>query len=296
MSQREPFAHYRERLAEVGFRPSRRLGQNFLLDPEVHRQIAEAAELGPLDLVLEVGVGLGFLTRELAARAGKVLGVEVDRRLLQIVADELSGFPDGGRNVRLIQADVLGEGEELHRSVAKALVAESEGLVGRFVVVSNPPYSIAGPLMARCMTLPRLPDCLVVLIPRELADRWASPSGSRAYGALSALIQTGYVATVLRNVPRQVFRPRPRVDSAVLRLARRRDTGCPGFEERRGFQAFLRALFSSRRKKLSNSLPLACRALGLAPGQEEDAFLNQRPEALEPDDLLALYRRCASFS
>lgn len=296
MSQREPFAHYRERLAEVGFRPSRRLGQNFLLDPEVHRQIAEAAELGPQDLVLEVGVGLGFLTRELAARAGRVLGVEVDRRLLQIVRDEFSDFPDRGRNVRLIQADVLGEGEELHKSVSEALSAEREGLEGRFVVVSNPPYSIAGPLMARCMTLAQLPDCLVVLIPRELADRWASPCGTRAYGALSVLIQTGYATTVLRNVPRQVFWPRPRVDSAVLRLARRRDDGRPGPEERRGLQAFLRALFSSRRKMLSNSLPVACRALGLPPGKEEDGFLNQRPEALEPDDLLALYRRCASFS
>ena len=86
------------------------------------------------------------------------------------------------------------------------------------------------------------------------------------------------------------------MDSAVLRLQRRRDPGRPGTEERRGFQAFLRALFSSRRKKLANSLPAACRALGLPPGQEEEAFLNQRPEALEPDDLLALYRRCASFS
>ena len=295
MTGRGPFAHYREQLANLGFRPSRKLGQNFLLEPDVHRLIVQAADLGPGDLALEIGVGLGFLTRELAARAGRVLGVEVDRRLLEIVRGELAGFPGGGHHVKLIQADVL-EGEELNSAVAAALKRELSRIEGRFAVVCNPPYRIAGPLMALWVGLERLPDRIVVLVPQELAARWAAVAGNRIYGALSAAIQIAYRPTVLRKVTRQAFRPRPRVDSAVLRLERREDREPPGVEERRGFQRFLRALFGFRRKKLATGLPAACRALDLPEPEADQGLRDLRPEALEPDDLLALYRRCAGFS
>jgi 16S rRNA (adenine1518-N6/adenine1519-N6)-dimethyltransferase len=271
------------------------LGQNFLLDPDMHRLIADAADLGPADLALEIGVGLGFLTRELAARAGRVLGVEVDRRLLEIVRGELGGFPGGGRHVRLIEADAL-DGDELHGAVATALEGELATIEGRFAVVCNPPYRIAGPLMALWVGLGRLPDRIVVLVPEALAARWAAGAGSRAYGALSAAIQIAYRPAVLRKVARQAFRPRPRVDSAVLRLQRREDREAPGVEERRGFQRFLRALFGFRRKKLATGVPAACRALNLPETKPDPGLRDLRPEALGPDELLALYRRCASFS
>src|SRR5690606_34306023 len=117
---RAPFQRYRELMAAHGFRPSRRLGQNFLLDPSLHRAIADAVEVGAEDFVLEVGPGLGFLTRELLARADRVLAVEIDPRLAAILRGELATLR-GGERVELIEGDVLGEGGELAPAVATAL-------------------------------------------------------------------------------------------------------------------------------------------------------------------------------
>lgn len=291
MTGRSPFADYRARLSQLGFRPSRKRGQNFLLDPAAHRAIAAAADLGAEDLVLEIGVGLGFLTRELAALAGAVLGVEVDDRLLQIVRSELPDFPGGGRNVRLIEADAL-DGQGLGAPVTAALETAWGVLRGRFAVVSNLPYSIAGPLMGALMGLERLPDRVVVLVPRELAARWTAAPGGRAYGALSAVIQIAYRPAILRVVGREAFRPRPRVDSAVLSLTRLGGE-VRGAAERRAFQRFLRALFGARRKQLATALPAACRAVQLPEIRPDPALQVLRPEALGPAQLWELYRRCS---
>ena len=104
---RSPFGRYRDLLRARGFRPSRRLGQNFLLDPSLHRALADAAAVEAGDLVLEIGAGLGFLTRELARRRARVVAVEVDPRLHGILAEELPAFPDAGRGVRLCLGDAL---------------------------------------------------------------------------------------------------------------------------------------------------------------------------------------------
>ena len=140
-NSRDSFARYREELDAMGFRPSSARGQNFLLDPTLHRYIAEAAAKSPEDVVLEIGVGLGFLTRELAVRSRRVIGVEIDDRLFEIAGRDLADH----NNVRLICADALGGPSRTLHPAVMAILAEELQAGGAFVVAANLPYSISGP-------------------------------------------------------------------------------------------------------------------------------------------------------
>jgi len=290
VSGRDPFAKFRAQLADLGFRPSSVLGQNFLLDPSLHRVIAEAAAPGPDDLVLEIGVGLGFLTRELVQRARHVIGVEIDARLLQVAAAELSGCS----NLALLHADVLGgEGATLHPRVLAALHAAAGARP--FLVVANLPYATSGPLLAALCQGPELPLRVVVLLQRELAQRLAAAPGSKEYGSLAALVQSLFTVRLLREVSPQVFRPRPKVVSALLRLDLRADTAARGLsaaKARSSLAVFLRVLFQQRRKTLRVTLPAAILAIG---GRDAalPAAAGRRAEALSPAELLALWQGCA---
>ncbi len=281
---RDSFAHYRALMDSMEFKPSRRLGQNFLLDPTLHRVLVDAADPQPEDLVLEIGPGLGFLTRELAGRC-RVLAVEVDARLHSILVGELRDFVDGGSSVRLLHCDVL-QRSRLHPEVLAALAEERQRQPGRLLVVANLPYAISGPLLAELCCLERPPDAMAVLIQLELAQRIAAGPGTREYGSLSVQLQLAYQPQLLRRVGAQVFRPRPQVDSAMLQLSPRQD-GCADLlaGERRELGEFLRQAFASRRKKLRNARVLAGR--DLAPYL--DPLLELRPDAVAPNDLLALF-------
>jgi 16S rRNA (adenine1518-N6/adenine1519-N6)-dimethyltransferase len=283
LTGRDPFASYRAAMDALGFKPSRSLGQNFLLDPSLHRWIADAAAPGSDDLVLEVGVGLGFLTRELAARAGRVIGVEIDERLLQIAAPELSAHA----NVQLIATDMLGgPGRSLAAPVLEALGNRP------FLLVANLPYAAAGPLLAEVSVLDTPPRRAVVLVQRELAERIAGGPEAADYGGLAVLVQSLYRVRRLRDVTPDVFRPRPRVASGVLHLEL--DPGAPAAAatgcERRSFRTFVRELFRARRKALRSTLPAAAGAIGRdAPARDAD-FLRRRAEELPPADLWELWR------
>jgi len=289
-SSRDPFREYRARLAALGFRPSSTRGQNFLLDPTMHRWIADAAAPGPADAVLEIGVGLGFLTRELAARAGSVLGVEIDRRLCEIANAELQNFD----NVSLLCADALGGPERSLDPAVRGRLGRLVEASERFLVVSNLPYSVSGAVLAELYCLDRLPDRAVVLLQRELAERLAAGPGEAAYGGLSGLLQTAFAVRLKRTVPAEVFRPRPKVASAVVQLDRRDPVAVAAAADRRRFAAFVRRLFGQRRKTLATTLPLALassdgdpRLLAKLPGE----LLARRAETLPPLDLVDLWRR-----
>lgn len=288
---RDSFADYRARLDAIGFKPSSVRGQNFLLDPTLHRVIADAAECGPRDLVLEVGVGLGFLTRELAQRAAAVVGVEIDERLHRVAGEELSGQS----NVVLVLADALGgPGGSLPEPVRAAL-RERAPNDGAFLVVGNLPYAASGPLLAELACYESLPDRIVVLVQKELGDRLAATCGEDDYGGLSALLQTFYAVERLRTVGSEVFRPRPKVASAICRLRRRAEAAAWSEAQRRGLQVFLRALFGKRRKALSTTLSEAAAAIGVAMPEVPDELLRRRAESLAPDELVALFRRTVSL-
>lgn len=296
MTGRDGFGRYRELMAAHGFRPSRRLGQNFLLDASLHRAIVDTAGIEPNDCVLEVGAGLGFLTRELAARAARVVAVEIDRRLASILRGELAVLPEGGR-VDVIEADVL-HGEPLQADVASALVAAQSACSGGFAVVANLPYAIAGPFLARLPLLDPAPDRGAVLVQLELGQRLVAAPGDRVYGALSVVLGACYELRLARRVGREVFRPRPAVDSALVEFRRRGDSELwrRSAAERRAFGGFVRALFGQRRKQLRSAFAVACARVGAAPAAVPAALAKARPEALSWQQHLELWRSVAGFS
>jgi 16S rRNA (adenine1518-N6/adenine1519-N6)-dimethyltransferase len=284
---RDSFATYKELLREYGFHPSRRLGQNFLLDASLHRVLVDTVRPTLDDLVIEVGPGLGFLTRELAGRC-RVLAVEVDNRLVQILGRELRGLPDGGSSVRLVHADVLRR-SKLNPDVLDILAEERAALPshGRTLMVANLPYSIAGPLIGELILLDEPISEMVLLLQLEMAKRLTATHDNRDYGALTVQLQSSYDTTFLRRVGSQVFRPRPLVDSAIVHIQARTD-GCLSRtgEERRALSGFLRQVFSSRRKKLRNAKVLA--GVDLA-GSELAPLLELRPDAIEVSALVELF-------
>jgi 16S rRNA (adenine1518-N6/adenine1519-N6)-dimethyltransferase len=246
-----------------------RLGQHFLFDPSILDRIADAAVGGPDETVLEIGPGKGTLTRALAARAAQVVAIEADRRLAAALAES------SGPNVRIVAGDAL----------AVPWPAAD-------VVCGNIPYQITSPLIERALRPPR-PARIVFLVQREVADRLAAAAGARAWGALSAGVQL--VATVERlfTVPAGAFRPKPRVDSALVRLTPRATPLVASLEEERRVRRLIQAGFQRRRQQLARTLREAwgverTEAVGLLVelGVAPDA----RIEVLAPERLVALAR------
>jgi 16S rRNA (adenine1518-N6/adenine1519-N6)-dimethyltransferase len=293
VAERDPFQHYLAKMAAVGFQPSSVLGQNFLLDPTLHRWIAEQAAPGPADTVVEIGVGLGFLTRELASRCRAVVGVEIDERLFTIARAELADCT----NIDWVLGDALaGPGRSLRAEVGAA-TSSAAAAGGACLLVANLPYSVSGPLLAEVAALPVLPQRAVLLVQKEMAQRIAAPPGSSDYGGLSAAVQALFRARLLRDVPPQVFRPRPKVVSAILQLDRR-DDALPELgpaPARRQFGVFVRQLFQQRRKVLRTTLQAAAAAIGRQPPVRTAAELQARAEQLAPDTIAAWWRDCAAM-
>lgn len=287
MAERDSFALYRARLDALGFAPSSTLGQNFLLDPSLHRWLAEQSGATSNDTAVEVGVGLGFLTRELAQRAGRVLGVEIDARLFELASADLADLD----NVQLILGDALGGPDRTLRPEIAAAASAARERGGEFLLVANLPYAVSGPLLAEVVALPELPARAVLLVQKELAQRVAAGTGGAEFGGLGVVVQSVFRAKVLRDVGPQVFRPRPKVTSAVLQLDRRDDadallaTGAA----RREFARFVRRLFQQRRKVLRHTLPAACAAIERATPVVRPEVLALRAEALQPAQIVALW-------
>lgn len=217
-------------------RPRKSLSQNFLTDPTALDAIVDAAELSPGDRVVEIGPGLGVLTRRLLAAGASVLAVELDARLAEYLRRELyavAGF-------ELIEADAL----SLH---------PREMFPGeRFKVVANIPYHITSPLLHAFLEGERPPDLTVLLVQLEVAERVAAPRGQMSY--LSVFAQNVASAEVVARVPADAFEPAPDVDSAVLRLRRRDEPVVPVGEGREPFYRIVQAGFRQRRKQVHNGL------------------------------------------
>lgn len=229
-----------EELRARGFRPTKTRGQNFLCDANMLAAIVADAGVGPGDRVLEVGVGLGFLTHALVDAGCDVTAIEID--------PELAAFADetlGGR-ARLVIGDALATKNRLGHELTEALVDE-----GDWHLVANLPYSISGPLLVLLARTPNRPKSMTVLVQRELAQRVAAPPGSKLRGALGARLELGYHTRLGRTVGAQLFWPRPRVASALAHLERR---PAPDAARLEAYDRLVGALFQTRRKALRASL------------------------------------------
>lgn len=214
-----------------GIRPDTDLGQHFLLDENLVDLAIRMAEVGPDDVVLEIGAGLGTLTAALARGARTVHALEMDRRLEAPLMESTAGTGD----VRIVWGDCM------KMDLAALDPAPT-------CVVSNLPYHVATPVLIE--TIACLPHVQrwALMTQREVADRWLADPGSRLYGGPSVVIQLAAMSTGRRSVSRTVFTPRPRVDSALVSLRR------TGPAASRNVQALVRAAFAVRRKTLVNAL------------------------------------------
>ena len=217
-------------------RPRKSLSQNFLTDPDALDAIVAAAELRPGDRVIEIGPGLGVLTRRLLAGGASVLAVEVDARLVEYLRRELYGVD----RFELIEADAL----DLH---SRELFPGE-----RFKLVANIPYHITSPLLHAFLEGERPPELTVLLVQLEVAERVAAPAGRMSY--LSVFAQNVADTDVVARVPAAAFEPSPAVDSAVLRLRRRSAPVVPAGEDRPRFYRVVQAGFRQRRKQVHNGL------------------------------------------
>ncbi|GAB6274317.1 MAG: 16S rRNA (adenine(1518)-N(6)/adenine(1519)-N(6)) -dimethyltransferase RsmA [Peptococcaceae bacterium] len=220
------------------------LGQNFLSDANVVRKIVAAARLDPVDVVVEIGPGLGALTRELAKKARLVLAVEKDETLLPVLKETLAGL----ENVIVIH-------EDARKVDFDTLVALKTNLKGGFSykLVANLPYSITTPLLTYLLRKKFNFSLLVIMVQKEAANRIKALPGSRDYGLLSITVQFYTVLQHSFPVSRTVFVPQPKVDSTVLCLSRREKPGCYGLKEDLFFVLAQEAL-SQRRKTILNAL------------------------------------------
>ena len=224
-------------LAEHGLHPKKRLGQSFLIDQNVLNRIVEASGAGPGVRILEIGPGLGVVTRELAARGAKVVAVEVDHSLQPLLEETLAGAGE----VSLIFEDFL--------KVDLPKLLDDE----RWAVVGNLPYYITTPIIARLLESKPLISSMLIMVQREVADRIAAAPGSGEYGSLSVLIQYHCEIERVMKVSRNVFYPIPDVDSELLKLSVR---GTPAVDvsDETLFFLVVRAAFGKRRKTLLNAL------------------------------------------
>lgn len=229
-------------LEKYGFSFKKSLGQNFLVDTNILSQIVSAAELSREQAVIEIGPGIGALTEQLCRAAGQVLAIEIDQRLLPILADTLSPYD----NVQVIHGDVLSL--DLHQLWREHLHA-----YGTASVVANLPYYVTTPIITKLLE-ERLPlEHIVVMVQKEVADRIKASPGSKDYGSLSVAVQYYADVEIAMIVPATVFIPRPNVDSAVLKLTIREKPAVSVVDEKLFFQV-VRASFAQRRKTLYNNL------------------------------------------
>lgn len=249
-SPRQTLSYLMRRFGEAGIHPQTRHGQNFLIDLNLVELLVDSADLGPDDVVLEVGTGTGSLTAMMAERAAHVVSVEIDANMQQFASESLIDFD----NITLLNLDALKNKNrfdpQLMATIGELMAAAPNR---RFKLAANLPYNIATPVVSNLLSTEITPVSMTVTIQKELAERMIAQPGTKDYSSLSVWIQCQCRAEIVRIMPPTVFWPRPKVDSAIIHLevdqemrSRIPDLGF--------FHSFVRAMFFHRRKFLRSEL------------------------------------------
>jgi 16S rRNA (adenine1518-N6/adenine1519-N6)-dimethyltransferase len=228
----------RKMLAQYEILPRKRLGQSFLSDMNITRKIVALAEPAGDETIVEIGAGLGFMTEELARRAGKVIALEIDPRLIAVLQDRFTG----NARVEIVVGDVLKYDFSTSRPA------------GKIKIVGNIPYPISTPILFRLLEFRRSISSMVLMFQKELADRIMASPGTKEYGIPSVIIARYALVTRELAVPSTCFYPEPGVASAVLKVVMRDEPETP---EEDCFVLTVRAAFALRRKTLWNNLRAA---------------------------------------
>ena len=218
------------------------LGQNFLTDINVLKKIVTAAQVGPDDDVIEIGPGIGALTEQLAKKAHQVLALEIDERLLPVLAETLSPYP----NVEVVHQDIL-------KADLKSLIANHFDGKHHLKIVANLPYYITTPIIMHLLETEIDFEQIVVMMQKEVAERLAATPGSKDYGSLSIGVQYEMDCQIAFIVPKTVFIPQPKVDSAIISLTKKHEREMQPRDEK-FFHQLVRGAFMHRRKSLWNNL------------------------------------------
>jgi 16S rRNA (adenine1518-N6/adenine1519-N6)-dimethyltransferase len=249
-SPRQTLSYLRQLFEERGIKPKNKLGQNFLIDLNLVDLIVRSAELTKSDLALEVGTGTGSLTTRLADQAGAVVTVELDRAFQDLIQELLSSRP----NVVQVHADVLKNKNELNPEVLSALeAAQKQSGCTHIKLVANLPYLVATPVISNLLLSDVALERMIVTVQWEIAARMLAAPGTKDYGALAVLVQSLADVQLIRRLSPGVFWPRPKVESAIIRIdsnaEKRRQVG-----DVVRFRHFLRDLYTHRRKNLRGAL------------------------------------------
>jgi len=248
-------------LAEAGLRPAKRYGQHFLIDGNLMRMLVDEADLGPADTVIEVGPGIGNLTKLLVERAGWVVAVEIDAAIAEIARTRLAGA--GAENLDFLVLDVLANKHTVAPEVLDVAETRRRELAGEIKLVANLPYQAATPLVAELVMRDPPLERLVFTVQEEVAARFAAEPGTPDYGPVSVIVQAVATVEVLRRLAPSVFWPRPQVWSAMVRV--RPETGRRAqVRDLAALRRTVHGLFVHRRKRAARSLSLAD-AAGASP-------------------------------
>jgi 16S rRNA (adenine1518-N6/adenine1519-N6)-dimethyltransferase len=293
--RRQTQSYLRSLFARRGITPRHRFGQNFLIDLNIHDLIVNTAEVGPDDVILEVGPGAGAMTALMASRGAAVVAVDIDPAMVQLTSEAVEGMP----NVRVLHADALAGKNTMSPEVLDNIRA---GLAispaKRFKLVANLPYNVATPIVSNLLVHPELcPSRMVVTIQLELAERMCAEPESEPFGALSVLAQALADVSIVRTLPPTVFWPRPNVESAVVSIvpdpAKRAAVGDLAW-----FHQVVRQVFLHRRKNLRRVLYSLWRDRWTKP--EIDALLDSlgltglvRAEAMNVEEFIDLAQKLA---
>ena len=273
----------------------RRLGQHFLTDPTILDRIVDALDPQPADVVIEIGPGKGSLTRRLVGRVGQVVAVEQDAELVRELEGQGAKGKAQGSGTSLAGVTIV-MGDALRVDWASLIQEHAprhapSTLRGRHKVIGNIPYSITSPLIDKALTAP-LPERIVFLVQKEVAERLAAPPGGRTYGALTVGVQAVADVERLFAVKRGAFSPPPAVDSAVVRITPKPEPLISP-DEQSAFRTFVQALFSRRRKQMVGIV----RAVASLPKDRAEEVLarvlidpKSRPETLAPETIVRLFR------